>query len=282
MGGSNDIGKQNSQEALHQLCKFIDGIHDVNVIVISAPHRHDLMPSSCVNAEVARFNRLLRKRIKQYKGTMIMDTELNRDCFTNHGLHMNSSGKEQLILKLANMIESPIIKNGGSTIELQWKEMETSLQNNDPVQVMGLGGTPLVTNQAAKDEQMTISNSDTQEIAEDDQMDITNNKVRGPEGNSIGDTEDPRTTGTKGKEPVPEGSEFLWSRHLSPQVLCQKQLALTSRRRTRRKCPIRRKPDFFMDINDSSRQTTKQITPTNNVLKVYHQNIRSLRKNQMN
>jgi exonuclease III len=33
-----------------------------------------------------------------------------------------------------------------------------------------------------------------------------------------------------------------------------------------------------MDINDSSQQTTKQITPTHNVLKVYHKNIRSLRK----
>jgi hypothetical protein len=176
---------------------------------------------------------------------MIMDTELNRDCFTNHGLHMNSSGKEQLILKLANMIESSIIKNGGSSIEIHWKEMETSLENIDPVQVIGIGGTPLITNQAEKDEQMTISKSDTQEIAEDDQMDITNNKVRGPEGNSIGDTGDPRTTGTKGKEPVPKESDFLWSRHLSPQVQCQEQLALTSRRRRRRKCPIRRKPDFL-------------------------------------
>jgi hypothetical protein len=40
---------------------------------------------------------------------------------------MNSSGKEQLILKLVDMIESLTIKNSGSSIQLQWKENGTSL-----------------------------------------------------------------------------------------------------------------------------------------------------------
>jgi len=48
-GGANDIGKKNSQEALRHLCKFVDKSQNVNVIVMSAPHRHDLMPSPCVN-----------------------------------------------------------------------------------------------------------------------------------------------------------------------------------------------------------------------------------------
>jgi hypothetical protein len=61
VGGSNDISKQNSQEVLRQLRKFVDKNQDVNVIVMSAPHRHDLIPSSCVNKEVIRFNRLLRE-----------------------------------------------------------------------------------------------------------------------------------------------------------------------------------------------------------------------------
>jgi hypothetical protein len=147
-GGSNDIGKQNPQEALSQVCKFVDRSQDVHVIVMSAPHRHDLMPSSCVKVEVARFNCLLRKRMKLYKRAKILDTDLNRDCFTKHGLHMNSSGKEQLILKLADMIESLTIKNSGSSIQLQWKENGTSLDNIDSVQILGIGGcTPPVANQ---------------------------------------------------------------------------------------------------------------------------------------
>jgi hypothetical protein len=57
----------------------------------------------------------------------------------------------QINLKLVDMIESPIIKNEGSSIQLQWKEKETSLENINPVQVIGIGGTPQVTNQAAED-----------------------------------------------------------------------------------------------------------------------------------
>jgi len=44
-GGSNDISKQNSQEALRQLSNFVKKCQDVNVIVMSAPQRYDLMPS---------------------------------------------------------------------------------------------------------------------------------------------------------------------------------------------------------------------------------------------
>jgi hypothetical protein len=153
-GGSNDTGKQNSQEALSQLCKFIDRSQDVNVIVMSAPHRHDLMPSSCVNFEVVRFNRLLRKKMRPYKKVKILDTDLNRDCFTKHGLHMNSSGKEQLTLKLADMIESLTVKNSGSSIQLQWKEYGTSLDSIDTLQIRGIGGcTPSVVNQIPKNDE---------------------------------------------------------------------------------------------------------------------------------
>ena len=73
------------------------------MIVMLAPQRHDLMPSSCVNSEVFRFNRIVRKL---YTKTKILDSDLNRDCFTKHGLHMNYLGKDQLIMKLAGMIES--------------------------------------------------------------------------------------------------------------------------------------------------------------------------------
>jgi hypothetical protein len=92
-GGSNDISKQNSQEALKHLHNFTKTYHDVNVIVMSAPQRYDLMPSSCVNSKVVRFNRLVRKSMKLLTKTKILETDLNRDCFTKHGLHMNSSGK---------------------------------------------------------------------------------------------------------------------------------------------------------------------------------------------
>ena len=139
-GGSNDISKQNCQEALRQLSKFAEKCQDVNMIVMLAPQRHDLMPSSCVNSEVFRFNRLLRKRMKLYTKTKILGTDLNRDCFTKHGLHMNFLGKDQLIMKLAGMIESVTVKNSGHSIELQWKGTGINLGNMETNQVSRLGG----------------------------------------------------------------------------------------------------------------------------------------------
>jgi exonuclease III len=42
--------------------------------------------------------------------------------------------------------------------------------------------------------------------------------------------------------------------------------------------PSKEKPGFFMDMNISSLQFTNQTISHNNVFKIYHQNIRSLRK----
>jgi hypothetical protein len=53
---------------------------------------------------------------------------------------MNSSGKEQIILKLVEMIEGLTVKNSVSNIQLQWKENVTSLDNSGTKQILGIGG----------------------------------------------------------------------------------------------------------------------------------------------
>ena len=55
-GGSIDIGKNNTQDALRHLSNFGEKRRKVNIVVMSAPPRYDLIPSSCVNNEVIRFN----------------------------------------------------------------------------------------------------------------------------------------------------------------------------------------------------------------------------------
>jgi hypothetical protein len=57
-GGSNDILKNNSKEAL---CNFVEKRQKVNIVVMTAPPRYDLIPSSCVNNEVVRCNRQLKR-----------------------------------------------------------------------------------------------------------------------------------------------------------------------------------------------------------------------------
>jgi len=42
-GGSNDIAKNNSLEGLKHIIKFLTEANHTNVILLTAPHRHDLI-----------------------------------------------------------------------------------------------------------------------------------------------------------------------------------------------------------------------------------------------
>ena len=75
-GGLIDIGKNNTQDALRHLSNFVEKRRKVNIVVMSAPPRYDLIPSSCVNKEVARFNRQPKKRMKTFHNVKILETDL--------------------------------------------------------------------------------------------------------------------------------------------------------------------------------------------------------------
>jgi hypothetical protein len=91
---------------------------------LAAPPRYDLS-SSCVNNEVVRFNRLLKKRTELYNNMKLLETDLKREYFTKHGLHLNSFGKEHVALKLAAVVKSFFNQKKVSPICLQWKEDPT-------------------------------------------------------------------------------------------------------------------------------------------------------------
>jgi hypothetical protein len=59
--GTNDISKNNTNEALRSLWNFMEEHMRTNIILIHAQHRHDLLNTSCVNKEVDKFNRKLEK-----------------------------------------------------------------------------------------------------------------------------------------------------------------------------------------------------------------------------
>lgn len=129
-GGSNDISRNNTKEAIDQLCNFIEEEASVNLVIMKIPLRHDLMPSSCVNNEVLKFNRQLEKRVKLYPNTSIMDLELDRSYYTTHGQHLNSSGKELIANKLAILIKDMLIKKHHNPIQLPWKELIDETNQN--------------------------------------------------------------------------------------------------------------------------------------------------------
>ena len=100
------------------------------MVVMTAPPRCDLLPSSFVNNEVISFNRQLKKRLTLYNNVKILETDPERDYFTKCGLHLNSFGKECIALRLATVVKNFLNKERMSPICLQWKE-DTTISNQD-------------------------------------------------------------------------------------------------------------------------------------------------------
>jgi hypothetical protein len=91
-GGSNDVAKNETNNGLNYL-KIRNRNKNINFILITTPHRFDLMESSCVNEEVKIFNRKMHKIMKPQCNVRILDIVLDRSCFTRQGLHLNGTGK---------------------------------------------------------------------------------------------------------------------------------------------------------------------------------------------
>jgi len=68
---------------------YIKTNNHTNIILVTVPPRYDLMQSSCMNSEIKLFNRKLKKMVKVYQHMSVL--EMDND---NHGLHLNSQGKE--------------------------------------------------------------------------------------------------------------------------------------------------------------------------------------------
>jgi hypothetical protein len=47
-GGTNDVGRNETNMGLRAVNDFVSSREDTNVIVLNVPHRHDLAPHSCV------------------------------------------------------------------------------------------------------------------------------------------------------------------------------------------------------------------------------------------
>jgi hypothetical protein len=84
-GGANDVSKNNPEIGLRHIINFVEDNSHTNSILFSVPYRYDLIKSSCVNKEITMFNRKLAKCIKIYEHCTLLNIDLNRGLFTNHG-----------------------------------------------------------------------------------------------------------------------------------------------------------------------------------------------------
>jgi hypothetical protein len=61
-GGANDISRNNTKETFKNLPNFMNAHKKANIFLINSLPRHDLLLSSCVNTEVAKFNNQIKKK----------------------------------------------------------------------------------------------------------------------------------------------------------------------------------------------------------------------------
>ena len=57
IGGANDINKNETNVGLEHVRTFIHKRHNTNIMIVAAPHRHDIKEASCVNKEIVVFNK---------------------------------------------------------------------------------------------------------------------------------------------------------------------------------------------------------------------------------
>jgi predicted aconitase len=92
-GGTRYIAKNEANTGLRYISQFANSAADTNVIVTCAPTRFDLQSSSCVNKEVASFNRKVQKSMRIFSHVQVCSMSTNREPYTTHGFHMNARGK---------------------------------------------------------------------------------------------------------------------------------------------------------------------------------------------
>jgi hypothetical protein len=92
------------------LKSFINHRSNTNILGLAAPHKHDLQETSCINNEVQVFNRKLHKIFKERNNVKILDINLHRNNFTQHGLHLNTTGKEKVAKTIAKSIKQFWVK----------------------------------------------------------------------------------------------------------------------------------------------------------------------------
>jgi hypothetical protein len=75
-----------------------------------------------VNKEIVVFNRELLKVVKSVGNVKIVQTNLNRDDFTRHGLHLNLSGKEKMAKLIRESIKQLIARKKAPPFISKWRE----------------------------------------------------------------------------------------------------------------------------------------------------------------
>lgn len=111
-GGGNDVYKNQAADVSKSLKRLLPRLSHTNVVVCNISPRHDLTPNSCVNIEIQETNKKIRQVCSSYSFVEEIDVHsLPRDCFTRHGLHTNSRGKDKITNMILDVFKAISLKN---------------------------------------------------------------------------------------------------------------------------------------------------------------------------
>jgi len=124
--GINDYEVNNFSQTLQNIIDFIQRNNQTNIILMNLPYRYDLPNLIAVNRIITTLNRKLKKTLKAFPYTYLMETDNTRTLFTNHGLHMNKSGKQLVTCHIATLLYSTFEQKKSPPISLSWYELQNS------------------------------------------------------------------------------------------------------------------------------------------------------------
>jgi hypothetical protein len=129
-GGTRDISRNETNKGLRSLKAFAHRTSNTNVMLLEAPHRHDLPPFSCVNTEVALFNKRLHNLAATFNHLRILSIPIERRFHTNNGLHLNKKGKDWIASSLVKQIRKVLLPDGSAPpIVLPWKDIDKNVSH---------------------------------------------------------------------------------------------------------------------------------------------------------
>lgn len=106
IGGTNDVSKNEAEDAMKTLESSLPNLMHTNVIVATLPYRYDLSDESCVNLKVIETNAKILRLCNTFENVKVLDLHcLSRSLHTRHGLHLNASGNKYLCETLCKIID---------------------------------------------------------------------------------------------------------------------------------------------------------------------------------
>lgn len=144
----------------------------------------------------------MKKRMTPYNNVKILETGLEREYFTKHGMHLNSSGKEIIAQRLAILVRSFLKKERMSPISLEW-------ENNTPFSDLMGNESHTASGIAVTAPRSKPSTSTEESLVREAQDSTTSTNNKNEDEAKIAHFQ---PTKRQRKKPAPRNQDFLWTK----------------------------------------------------------------------